>query len=121
MPLSRLTLPVTPFQQNCSLVRCARRRTAALIDPGGELPRLRAAVTQHRLALQAIWLNHAHIDHAGSTGRTDLPGGDPEQLIDGIRTRPWPMGDATVFVPGHGPESSFGPEKRSNPCVGDRP
>jgi len=56
---------------------------------------------------------------AGSVGRTDLPGGNHEQLIDSIRTRLWPMGDETVFIPGHGPESTFGQERRTNPFVGD--
>jgi glyoxylase-like metal-dependent hydrolase (beta-lactamase superfamily II) len=56
---------------------------------------------------------------AGSIGRTDLMGGDTDQLIDSIRTRLWPMGDATVFIPGHGPESTFGRERRSNPFVRD--
>ena len=55
---------------------------------------------------------------AGSIGRTDLPGGNHQQLIDSIITRLWPMGDATVFIPGHGPESSFGQERRGNPFVG---
>jgi glyoxylase-like metal-dependent hydrolase (beta-lactamase superfamily II) len=54
---------------------------------------------------------------AGSIGRTDLPGGDYDELIDSIRTRLWPMGDATVFIPGHGPESTFGRERQSNPFV----
>ncbi len=212
MPLHRLTLPVTPFEQNCSLIWCGRTRAAALIDPGGDLARLRAAVAERGLDLQAIWLTHAHIDHAGgagqlaretglpivgpqrgdqfwidalaqqaqmfrfapaepfapsrwledgdtlnlgdltlevrhcpghtpghvvfherdsgvafvgdvlfagSIGRTDLPGGDHEQLVASIRDRLWPMGDATVFVPGHGPESRFGVERRSNPYVRD--
>ena len=56
---------------------------------------------------------------AGSIGRTDLPGGDYDELIASIRERLWPMGDDTVFIPGHGPESSFGRERRSNPFVGE--
>ena len=210
MALRYQILPVTPFQQNCSLVWCDQTREAALIDPGGELPRLLAAVAERGLALRAIWLTHAHIDHAGgagqlareqglpiigphpgdqfwidglpqqsqmfgfppaegftptrwladgdqvqvgqetltvrhcpghtpghvvfhsaaarrcfvgdvlfagSIGRTDFPGGDHATLIDSIRQRLWPMGDDTVFIPGHGPESSFGQERRSNPYV----
>lgn len=54
---------------------------------------------------------------AGSIGRTDFPGGDHDTLIGSITGRLWPMGDDTVFIPGHGPESSFGQERRSNPFV----
>ena len=50
-------------------------------------------------------------------GRTDFPGGDHDTLINSIVDRLWPMGDATIFIPGHGPESSFGRERRSNPYV----
>jgi glyoxylase-like metal-dependent hydrolase (beta-lactamase superfamily II) len=56
---------------------------------------------------------------AGSIGRTDLPQGDHATLLASIKTRLWPMGDDTVFSPGHGPESSFGQERRSNPYVAD--
>jgi hydroxyacylglutathione hydrolase len=204
------TLPVTPFQQNCSLVWCDETNEAALIDPGGEVERLKAAVAERGLTLKALWLTHAHIDHAGGTGtlarelglpiigphpgdqfwidglpqqaamfgfapaepftptrwlddgdtvtlgrstlqvrhcpghtpghvvfhsaeakrcfvgdvlfagsigRTDFPGGDHDTLIASITQRLWPMGDDTVFIPGHGPESSFGRERRTNPYV----
>ena len=57
---------------------------------------------------------------AGSIGRTDFPGGNHAQLLASIRERLWPMGDDTVFIPGHGPESTFGAERRGNPYVGDR-
>lgn len=71
------TLPVTPFQQNCSLVWCDLTHEAALIDPGGELPRLLAAVQRRGLQLRQILLTHAHIDHAGGAGalarETGLP------------------------------------------------
>jgi glyoxylase-like metal-dependent hydrolase (beta-lactamase superfamily II) len=55
---------------------------------------------------------------AGSIGRTDLPGGDHATLIASMTQRLWPMGDDIVFIPGHGPESSFGRERRTNPFVG---
>lgn len=208
--LRYLTLPVTPFQQNCSLLWDEDTRRAAVIDPGGDLERLLAEVDRRGLALEQIWLTHAHIDHAGGTaelarrlalpiigphpadqfwidalpqqsqmfgfpkselftptrwlhdgdtvelaghvlnvrhcpghtpghvvfhspelkrafvgdvlfagsiGRTDFPQGDHETLIASITQRLWPMGDDTVFIPGHGPESSFGQERRSNPYV----
>ena len=56
---------------------------------------------------------------AGSIGRTDFPGGDYDTLIDAIRNRLFPMGDDVQFVPGHGPTSTFGQERRTNPFVGD--
>ena len=54
---------------------------------------------------------------AGSIGRTDFPQGDYDTLIASITQRLWPMGDDTVFIPGHGPESTFGRERVSNPYV----
>ena len=54
---------------------------------------------------------------AGSIGRTDFPGGDYDTLIASITQRLWPMGNDTVFIPGHGPESTFGRERVSNPFV----
>ena len=205
------TIPVTDFQQNCSLVWCDQTLQAAVIDPGGDLDSLLAAVKQHGLTLGQIWLTHGHIDHAGgagelaarlklpiigpqqadqfwidglpaqskmfdfvqavnftptrwlndhdtltlgdstlqvrhcpghtpghvvfysaeanrafvgdvlfagSIGRTDLPQGDHDTLIASIVERLWPMGDGTVFISGHGPESTFGRERKSNPYVG---
>jgi glyoxylase-like metal-dependent hydrolase (beta-lactamase superfamily II) len=205
------TVPVTAFQQNCSIVWCDETRQAAVIDPGGDLDVLLAAIKRRGLTLTQIWQTHAHIDHAGGTaelarklqlpiigphpadqfwidglpeqskmfgfphadaftptrwlfdgdtvtighctldvrhcpghtpghvvfhsreagrafvgdvlfagsiGRTDFPQGDQATLIASIVGRLWPMGDATVFIPGHGPESTFGRERKSNPYVG---
>jgi len=205
------TIPVTAFAQNCSLVWCDATMQAAVIDPGGDLGHILAEIKRLGLTLAAIWLTHAHIDHAGgagelagrlqlpiigphegdqfwiaglpqqsamfgfppaqtftparwlhdgdtvtigheplhvrhcpghtpghvvfhapqiqrcfvgdvlfagSIGRTDFPQGNHEQLIASITQRLWPMGDDTVFIPGHGPESTFGRERRSNPYVG---
>ena len=211
--LSYLTVPVTAFQQNCSLIWDEQTRQAAVIDPGGDLEELLAQVERLDLKLEQIWLTHAHIDHAGGTGelasrlglpiigphpgdqfwidalpeqsarfgfppalaftpsrwlhdgdtvtlgshtvqvrhcpghtpghvvfyspelnrafvgdvlfagsigRTDFPQGNFDQLIASIKTKLWPLGNETVFIPGHGPESSFGRERRSNPFVADR-
>jgi hydroxyacylglutathione hydrolase len=57
---------------------------------------------------------------AGGIGRTDFPQGDYDTLIASIVTRLWPMGDETVFIPGHGSESTFGQERKTNPYVADR-
>jgi len=58
-------IPVTPFAQNTTLVWCSETKAAALIDPGGEVDRLLAAVAGRGLALQAVWLTHGHLDHCG--------------------------------------------------------
>ena len=56
----------------------------------------------------------------GSIGRTDFPRGNHRDLLDSIRNRLFPLGDQVQFIPGHGPMSSFGAERRDNPFVGDR-
>ena len=56
----------------------------------------------------------------GSVGRADLPGGDHDALIAAIRRELWPLGDDVAFVPGHGPVSSFGVERQTNPFVADQ-
>ena len=208
--LHYLTVPVTAFAQNCSIVWCDQTMEAAVIDPGGDLDHLLAEVDRLGVRLAHIWLTHAHIDHAGGTGelarrkglpiigphvgdqfwidglaqqsrmfgfppaepfvptrwlqdgdsvavgnsvlvvrhcpghtpghvvfyspeikrafvgdvlfaggigRTDFPQGNHAQLIGSIRERLWPMGDDTVFIPGHGPESTLGEERQFNPYV----
>ena len=208
-----LVVPVTPFEQNCSLVWDERTNEAAVVDPGGDLDRILAAVDEHHLKLQAILLTHAHLDHAsgtaelaerlklpiygphvgdafwidalpeqarnygfppartfvpdrwlvdgdtvtvggetfavlhcpghtpghvvyyhagerlaivgdvlfaGSIGRTDFPGGDHAALIRSIREKLFALGDDVRFVPGHGPMSTFGRERRDNPFVADQ-
>ena len=205
-------IPVTPFEQNCSLIWCERSLEAAIIDPGGDLDRLESAVSEAGVTLSKILLTHTHIDHAGGTaelarrhdlpiegpqeedrfwieslpeqaerfgfppaevfepdrwlnqdesvtvgteqlqvhycpghtpghvvffnendrvaivgdvlfkgsvGRTDFPRGDHATLIASIRQRLWPLGDDVTFIPGHGPTSTFGEERSSNPFVGD--
>jgi hydroxyacylglutathione hydrolase len=204
------TIPVTPFQQNCSIVWDDETKRGAIIDPGGDIDTLLAEAAELDVTLEQIWLTHAHIDHAGgsaelaqrlslpivgphpadqfwidaisqqatmfgfpdarpfvptrwladgdtvelagrvfevrhcpghtpghvvfhsremnrafvgdvlfagSIGRTDFPQGNHQQLIASIRERLWPMGDDTVFIPGHGPESTFGRERQTNSFV----
>ncbi len=55
----------------------------------------------------------------GSIGRTDFPRGDHQTLLDSITGRLWPLGNDVTFIPGHGPASTFGEERHSNPYVGD--
>ncbi|HXP96331.1 MAG TPA: MBL fold metallo-hydrolase, partial [Telmatospirillum sp.] len=56
---------------------------------------------------------------AGSIGRTDFPRGDLDTLIHSITTKLWPCGDDVTFIPGHGPASTFGRERQTNPYVAD--
>ena len=56
----------------------------------------------------------------GSVGRTDFPRGDSATLVRSITQKLWPLGDDVTFVPGHGPTSTFGEERRTNPFVGDK-
>lgn len=205
-------IPVTPFQQNCSLIWCDQTNQAALIDPGGDLPKIEQAIARAGVTVTKILLTHGHLDHvggtaelahkfqlpiegphrddsfwidqlpmqaqmmgfapvpgfqpdrwlaqgdsvtvgketlevlhcpghtpghlvffhrpqqlawvgdvlfAGSIGRTDFPRGNYDQLVQSIRQRLWPLGDAVRFVPGHGPMSSFGQERQSNAFVAD--
>ncbi len=205
-------IPVTPLQQNCTLLWCTTTMRGAFVDPGGDLPRLKAAAQQAGVTIEKILLTHGHIDHCGSAGifaaelgvpiegpheedifwistleedghrygivgkpftpdrwlddgdrvtvgqltfdvrhcpghtpghvvfhhpasklalvgdvlfqgsigRTDFPRGNHQQLLDAITQRLWPMGDDTAFVPGHGPMSTFGHERQTNPFVADR-
>lgn len=55
----------------------------------------------------------------GSIGRSDFPGGNHQQLLESIVTRLWPLGNEVTFVPGHGPASTFGEERKTNPFVAD--
>ena len=206
-------IPVTPFQQNCSLILDTETKDAVLVDPGGEADKIKAALEQKGATLTQIWLTHGHLDHAGaadelreefgvevigpheddqfwmdeigahwaryghpgmgrdvvpdrylkdgdtlthggvtfdvihapghtpghvviantdmkiafvgdvifagSIGRTDFPKGNHPQLIESIRTKLFPLGDDMRFIPGHGPASTFGRERQSNPFVGD--
>lgn len=203
-------IPVTPLQQNCTLLWCEKTQQAAFVDPGGDTAQLLKALKQHDLNLEKIFLTHAHLDHVGGTqeivehlkvpvigphegdkfwldalpqqcemfgfppqaafypdtwlnqgeqvtlgeetlevrhcpghtpghviffhaasqlalvgdvlfkgsiGRTDFPRGDHATLIHSIKQQLFSLGDAVQFIPGHGPMSSFGEERRNNPFL----
>lgn len=203
-------VPVTPFQQNATVLWCPETMRAAVVDPGGDLDRILDVVRREGLTLERVLVTHGHIDHAGgvadlaersgvpiegphlddrfwidgmpqqsrmfgfpdvrsftpdrwltggdtvqvgnqllsvihcpghtpghvcfyhelsrlaivgdvlfqgSIGRTDFPKGDYDTLIASIRERLLPLGDDVAFIPGHGPMSSFGEERRYNPYV----
>jgi hydroxyacylglutathione hydrolase len=59
-------VPVTPFEQNCTVLWCARTTRAAVIDPGGDLDRVLRAIAETKVTVEKIWLTHGHIDHVGS-------------------------------------------------------
>lgn len=204
--------PVTDFDQNCTLLWCPETREAAIVDPGGDLPEILAAVEAAGVTPVRILLTHAHADHIGGTaqlarqlgvpvegphrddafliaslpvqcalfhlpqaepftpdrwlehgdrvrvgtadlavihcpghapghvvffdaesrlalvgevlfrgsiGRTDLPRGNHRQLLASIRERLLVLGDDVRFIPGHGPMSTFGEERRGNPYLVD--
>jgi glyoxylase-like metal-dependent hydrolase (beta-lactamase superfamily II) len=58
-------VPVTPLQQNCTLIWCTATMKAAVVDPGGDLPRIRAAIAEAGVTVEQVLLTHGHIDHAG--------------------------------------------------------
>lgn len=68
-PLMRAAIiPVTPLQQNCTLLWCTRTMRGAFVDPGGDLPKLKAAAAQAGVTVEKILITHGHIDHCGEAG-----------------------------------------------------
>ena len=207
-----VVVPVTPFEQNCSLLICESSGKAAVVDPGGDIERILAAVEEAGAEVEKILVTHGHVDHVGATaelarrlnlpiegpqqedkfwidelpdqarqfgfgqsesfeptrwledgdtvqvgdetlqvihapghtpghvvfyhprdrlavvgdvlfqgsiGRTDFPRGNFQDLMHSIREKLFPLGDDVEFLPGHGPASTFGDERRHNPFVGD--
>ena len=60
-----IIVPVTLFEQNCTIIWCEATRKAVVIDPGGEVPKIQAAIEQTKVSVEKIWLTHGHIDHVG--------------------------------------------------------
>ena len=77
MPLKIYVTPVTPFEQNCSVIVCENTRIAAVVDPGGDLHRIRSVLDKAGARLGKILLTHAHIDHAGATAELARASGVP--------------------------------------------
>ncbi len=76
-PIKAAILPVTPYQQNCSLVWCTRTMRGAVIDPGGELDRIRATLAQNGVVLEKVLLTHGHLDHASGAAKLARTAGVP--------------------------------------------
>lgn len=67
-PMRATMIPVTPLQQNCTLLWCTRTMRGALVDPGGDLDRLKKAVADNGVSLEKLLVTHGHIDHCGQAG-----------------------------------------------------
>jgi len=67
-PLQAVIVPVTPLQQNCTLLWCTATMRGAFVDPGGDLDRLLAVAKQHGVTVEKLLVTHGHIDHCGETG-----------------------------------------------------
>ncbi len=67
-PLKAAIVPVTPLQQNCTLIWCTETMLGAFSDPGGDLPQLKAAAAQHGVTIEKILITHGHLDHCGQAG-----------------------------------------------------
>ena len=209
--LKAIVQPVTPFEQNASILYCSETKKCAIVDPGGDIEILLKIAKDNELVPEKILLTHGHIDHAGgateiakilrveihgphqddkflldsleeqgkmfglnskdcspdvwldegdivtigkekletyfcpghtpghlifynlesklaivgdvlfcgSIGRTDLPGGNFDDLIQSVKNKLWPLGRDIEFIPGHGPMSTFEAERQSNPFVSD--
>ncbi|HEV2365006.1 MAG TPA: MBL fold metallo-hydrolase [Caulobacteraceae bacterium] len=108
-PIRALVVPVTPLQQNCTIVFRPQSRKAAVIDPGGEVDRLLAILKDQALELEKIWVTHGHLDHAGGTAALqeatgvpiEGPHPDDQFWIDDIARNAgrWGMPEARPFTP----------------------
>ena len=67
-PLKAMIIPVTAFQQNCTLLWCTKTMKGAFVDAGGDLERLKAAASEHGVTIEKLLVTHGHIDHCGGAG-----------------------------------------------------
>ena len=85
-----MIIPVTAFQQNCTLLWCGETKKAVVVDPGGDVPRILEAIKQADVQVERIWLTHGHIDHAGGADELrealgvpiEGPHKDDQRLLD---------------------------------------
>jgi len=102
-------IPVTPFEQNCSLLWCEKTQRAALVDPGGDVSRILRTVEAKGVTLEKILVTHGHVDHAGAVAelanRLSLPIEGPQRedrfWIDGMpqQSRMFGLASARAFTP----------------------
>jgi glyoxylase-like metal-dependent hydrolase (beta-lactamase superfamily II) len=82
-PLQAVIIPVTPFQQNCSLVWCTRTMRGAVVDPGGEIDAILSAAQEYGVTIEKVLVTHGHLDHAGAVkdlaARLGVPVEGPER------------------------------------------
>ena len=108
-PIRALIAPVTPLMQNCTIVWCVKSRRAAIIDPGGETPRLLQILAENKLEIEKIWITHGHLDHAGGAAELQAATGAPIEgphpddqfWIDDIAASGarWGLPEARSFTP----------------------
>lgn len=110
MSLKFRIIPVTPFQQNCSLIWCVQSNKAAVVDPGGDLHLIHAAIAEEGVKVEKILITHGHLDHAGGTAALarelgDVPVEGPHEednfWIQGMaqQAQMFGFGGAEVFTP----------------------
>lgn len=96
MPKLRVAIiPVSPYQQNCSLIFDEETKRGAVVDPGGDLDRIEAAIAKLGLTIEKILLTHGHTDHAGGADELreklgvtiEGPHRDDQLLLDGLAER----------------------------------
>jgi len=91
-PLTGIIVPVTPFQQNCSIIWCTETMRGAVVDPGGEIDRLLEVAEGQGVTLEKILVTHGHLDHAGATAD---PSGAPHFAGRGAASARTPSGSTS--------------------------